>query len=830
MIRNYSSPPLPVNTIWDDTAGGRDVLWPMDRPFIGIRPGARRLPLMNRKTFVILLLVLICLANLTRWAYRSHVSGERFSAESAAHFRYTRMIASGEKIPRLDIDAQYPEGLKVFEETSIGMEYLYGLAWRLIPGDRPPLDVFIRWFSVFLFTLAAIPLSLLSIDLWGRRSSGIVTAFLFAVALPVAGRSSGFDIIRENLTLPLIVFHAWLLVRTVRTGSRVTAALSAAVLFLALASWQGTQFYLVPLVLFLTARAVSGKNLSSDRKDRGEMAAGLAVVAAAAAAAAAVPFLRAGGFPLSPIAALCAGLAGALLACRFSQPGKKGNWTRLASAAAGITAVLVPALMGGRHFSAYSHLLGVIAYKLKYIYKPSDPTLLPFDVRAFWVGPFHSPDLLHIFVFALPLLLLLPMPLKSLARRVREDDLTAALTGWLVAVFFVLFLFMMRILPFFGAFAIVIAGGLAADRSTGPATAGNEHAGGGKRIAGYSVVAVIVVVMILQVLFWEGRADIWRQASRALSIPRRSKYVVFPIQRDPEGAMLEWISSNTGPDDVIMSLHYLSPQILTYTGRPANLNDFFEAPRLRAKVHTMLLSLYSSEEKLLSFCESNGSEFLVLSAAVGCDPTRDSPLYQAGFDHLPPGCAAYRLMFEPRTLKSFDLVYENEIYRVFKVGEPPVERRRPASPLFYRKSLLWRSNGDIEEFYNTVMHMYAVTVRSSRLIGVGSESEAEGLLAGVLRIEYFYPAWRLLDILFEKRRVTHERLALAEFAWVSDPWRPVVCLSLAESRLSAGDRDGARETLTVCAALPMTERETVRFERIVRVVGLKDKVDAGSGE
>jgi len=126
--------------------------------------------------------------------------------------------------------------------------------------------------------------------------------------------------------------------------------------------------------------------------------------------------------------------------------------------------------------------------------------------------------------------------------------------------------------------------------------------------------------------------------------------------------------------------------------------------------------------------------------------------------------------------------------------------------------------------------MYAVTVRSSRLIGVGSESEAEELLAGVLRIEYFYPAWRLLDILFEKRRVTHERLALAEFAWVSDPWRPVVCLSLAESRLSVGDRDGARETLTVCAALPMTERETVRFERIVRVVGLKDKVDAGSGE
>ncbi|HER43805.1 MAG TPA: hypothetical protein ENO08_05035, partial [Candidatus Eisenbacteria bacterium] len=151
---------------------------------------------MNRKTFIILLLILLCLANITRWAYRSHVAGERFSAESAAHFRYTRMIASGQKVPRVDVDAQYPEGLRVFEETSIGMEYIYGLAYRLVPGGRIPLDLFVRWFSAFLFTLAGIPLALLSAGLWGRRSCGIVTAAVFAVALPVAGRSSGFDLIR----------------------------------------------------------------------------------------------------------------------------------------------------------------------------------------------------------------------------------------------------------------------------------------------------------------------------------------------------------------------------------------------------------------------------------------------------------------------------------------------------------------------------------------------------------------------------------------------------------------------------------------------------------
>ena len=337
------------------------------------------------------------------------------------------------------------------------------------------------------------------------------------------------------------------------------------------------------------------------------------------------------------------------------------------------------------------------------------------------------------------------------------------------------------------------------------------------------MAAAVAVIMLLQVLFWEGRADIWREISRELNIPRRAKYVVFPFGRDPEGAMLEWISANTAPDDVIMSLHYLSPQILTYTGRPVNLNDFFEAPRLREKAHTMLRSLYSDEDSLLSFCEKNGSSYLVLSAAAGCDPPKDSPLYQAGFSHLPHGCAAYRMMFEPRSLRSFDIIYENEVYRIFRVGEQPVERRRPASPLFYSGSLLRQADGDTGEFYNTVMHMYAVTARASRLIRAGAGREAEELLAGVLGIEYFHPAWQMLDMLYRKERLTRERLVLAEFAWASDPWRPGVCLSLAESRLAAGDGAGAREPLGVCATLPMTDRERARFERLVSVTKMNDQ-------
>ena len=119
--------------------------------------------------------------------------------------------------------------------------------------------------------------------------------------------------------------------------------------------------------------------------------------------------------------------------------------------------------------------------------------------------------------------------------------------------------------------------------------------------------------------------------------------------------------------------------------------------------------------------------------------------------------------------------------------------------------------------------MYAVTARASRLIRAGAGREAEELLAGVLRIEYFHPAWQMLDMLYGKERLIRERLVLAEFAWASDPWRPRVCLSLAESRLASGDGAGARETLGVCATLPMTDRERARFERLVSVTKMNDR-------
>jgi hypothetical protein len=778
---------------------------------------------LNRKIFVVLIIAAFCLANITRAAYRARLEQPRFSAEGAAHFRYTEMIAQGRPIPSLDARAQWPEGLRVFRETSPFMEYLFGWTWRLIPDAKPDLATFVRYGTAFFFSLAIFPLSLLSARLWRSRAAGALTALLFAAALPLVARSSGFEFIRENVTFPLLVYHMFFYVSACAGGGPALAVLSGVFLFAALASWHGAQFYLVPLLLFALVRSISTALDACERR------VNRAIVCAIAAAGVIVPYLREGRFLLSISASFAAavlaidfvshraqrrsgGRAGMELQRRIVRP----ETTRAIVAILVIAAIVGPGLISGGHFASYSHFFSLVLNKFRYFAKPDDPRLLPFDARAFWVGPFNSPDPLHLFVFALPLLLLLPGPLWVLVRRSKERDFAARFTLVFLAVYFVCFLLMQRLLPLFGFFAVVAAGG---------GFQGSFRYGGHRGIVRPSllVLAAVVAIFLFQDFGWEGRRDYWRAVARSLKVPSREKFVIFPYGRDVEGDLLEWIRRNVEPNDVVMSLHYLSPQILTYTGRATNLNDFFESPGLRRKAERFLTLLYSDESGLYRFCEEQSSDYLLVSCAVGCDATKESPLYQAGLINMPPGSAAYHLMFEPERLTRFGLVYENEMYRLFRVGGKPGAQTGPRSPLFYERELLWNMNGDIEKFYNAVMHIYALTARGRTFQARGADRKGEDDLVAALRTFYFYPAWKALDGLYARRGRTGDRETVAALAYRYDPNRSDVCLALAASRIELGKTDGVLEILDRCSNLPASalDKETAdalrtRLESIAR--------------
>jgi len=771
---------------------------------------------LNRRLFIVIVVALFCLANVTRAAFRARYGEPRFAAEGAAHFRYTAMVARGAGIPALDLPAQWPEGFRVFREASPAMEYLFGGIYRLIPGSKPDLASFIRVFTAFFFSLAIFPLAFLSARLWRSYGAGAFTGLLFAIALPLVARSSGFEYIRENVTFPLLAFHLLFYVSACRSGGRAAPTLSGAFLFAALLSWHGSQFYLVPFLLFVLVRGILAEAKAHERR------AARAVVAALIVAGAAVPYLREGRFLLSIPAALAAAwvavdvCAPRILArlsgkgkARERRPGANARAVRVVVAAVVIAAVLLPSAASGVHFSSYAHFFDLVIYKLRYLEKPDDPRLLPFDARAFWVGPFNSPDALHFFVFALPVLLLMPGPISLLMRRSQERDFEALFVLVFLGAYFLLFLLMQRLLPLFGFFAVVAAGGNALEFFPG------------KRLREIAKPALIlsvlaVAISIFQDFGWEGRYDVWRRAARALRVPSRDKFAVYPYARDVEGELLAWMRGNCERGAVIMSLHYLSPQVLTYTDRATNLNDFFESPPARRKAERFLSLLYGSEDALARYCTEQGSSYVLVSAAVGCDPTKESPLYQAGLINMPPSCAAYRFIFEPEKLSRFALVYENEMYRLFRVGSAPGERSWPRSPLFYEKDLLWARGGDMRDFYNAVMRIYALTARGSDLAARGRVREGEGSLVEALHVFYFYPAWKALDGLYARRGRVAEQEAAAAFAYGHDPNRVDVRLALARSRIALGRFEGVREILEGCAALPASERERNETSELLR--------------
>jgi hypothetical protein len=268
----------------------------------------------NKTALILSLVALCCLGNVARGAYRSRVTGARFAAESAAHYRYTAMVAEGRAIPAVDARAQWPEGLRVFRETSPAMEYLYGWVYRLLPERAADLPTFVRFFTAFLFSLAVFPLGALSVRLWRSRAAGVFTGLVFALALPLVARSNGFEYIRENLTLPLIVLHIACFIAACG-GRRFAAPCSSVALFGALLSWHGSQFYLVPFLLFMLARSIL-----ADRGE-GERRAMRWIVAAMAAAGVAVPYLRQGRFLLS----IPAALAAAWLCVDVSRPAPRSD-------------------------------------------------------------------------------------------------------------------------------------------------------------------------------------------------------------------------------------------------------------------------------------------------------------------------------------------------------------------------------------------------------------------------------------------------------------------------------------------------------------------------
>lgn len=653
-------------------------------------------------------------------------AGHTFWMESAQRFRYIEMVAGGEALPDPDLRMQSPDGYSPWSDTVL-QEQLYGRLHRTLAADSD-LAPFVRALTPVVSSLSILGVALLVLALARRRSSALLAAFLFAVAVPLAQRGIGTTIFREDLAFPVLCLHLAALGLWTRNLRLSAALVSGVVLGGALLLWKVLTFYYLLLVLFFASA-----HWFEREQARTLLPASAAVLLPSGLAALLPLSLSADSFLTST--PFLAGLAvlGMLGLEHFVRGRGRGQRRR---GMVVLRPVIAALLFGALRWAlpserGYSHAWETVAAKLRFAgVKPSDPAELSFNARHYWTGNYESPSLQSL-AEGWPWLLLLALPgLWVLGRAwlgsARTADLTpeeaaavgvdsqVATTGvslfplpplaahfglWMFGAFGLSFLAFRKLQLFFGLALVVVAGvGLA---------------GSVTRRAWLKLLWLVPAALVfLQTPALErtfcGKTDgvcaaLLRTGHRLADVagPRAQSewrsVDVFP------GASFDQLARAlpglVGRDEPVLASFVVSPFLLAHLDRPTVLHCFFEGDLL-GRLEEVIRARFSSEADLAAVARRTGAKWYLHEAhhLLRTDP-RMSQRYVANRMDWPADAVITKMSYAPETLQHFALAWENDWFRLYRVLEPgevqaPEQRPPPSSAPLWSRALFTSLYGD----------------------------------------------------------------------------------------------------------------------------------------
>ena len=346
------------------------------------------------------------------------------SDPALVHYVTSRIAESGGRAP-LELSAdplvEHPSGMDLPAALTIGQEYLIAWAHLLFGGERPLHEV-----ALLLMALTAA-CSLIGIygvarEWSGSARWGIYAALLWTL-LPASYRSAGVLFLREDLAFPLLTGGLWGLLRCRRTGRRSDHLIAGVLLGLSLATWHASAHFALLIAGCLLFSVLFG----SERKVPFKV--GLCLPLAAAVTVSLFPVGRARLLFLTP----------AIFAFAAAAVANRPNLDRSRRIAEGIGALFFGAiasrLLGGGVLED-AHVHELLLAKLVHLgQRPLDPTVLSFDARLLWQGPFETSQLTS-------LLLSLSLASLGLAAAFKRDLLSpfarslvlvSATAAWLIS-------------------------------------------------------------------------------------------------------------------------------------------------------------------------------------------------------------------------------------------------------------------------------------------------------------------------------------------------------------------------------------------------------------
>lgn len=571
-----------------------------------------------------------------------------FWSESATHYRYYRMIGDpsvswhtiGAALGR-DTRVQYPEGVEVATHFPFGMELFYGLLHRWgAPGATP--HVFLLYAICIFASLSLVMVFLLARKLTGSNTWSLGTATLYAVSTPSFIRTVRGSFLYEDFALPFLIASIALLLPSRRKVGRsldIPVGIATGLLAgLSAALWHVSQYPLALIFIFLSLRAVIGEEGEERKRFPFGVLVGFGV------AAVALPMLRNNVFLLSlPMACLVHWAAWSLM------PRMRA---RLAVWCVSLLAVMFLFRAVSPAGSSYSHVFEYLVARVTHPFgMPQDPSAISFAARTLWEYSFMSADASDIVGGLRFGLIFLPFMIPPLLIKREWRGGLAPLCGTAL-VLLILGLMMRRFLVLAMPFvAVASVTGFAVWWLDHPSLL-SQRPWRAQLLRAWPVAALVLILAAIA------------------TVPRR---VTEPAGRPGAQiqALCDWVNKNTEPDDAFFAPISISAAVLLHTDRPSLVHPIWEWPSSRDKYEKLLTAAYGDEESFWTLLRTCKAAYFIYDFTLALPEGGGSMRYIAGTTGpLDDSWTVTKCQFAPKSLRCFDLVWQNGVFRVFRLRRP----------------------------------------------------------------------------------------------------------------------------------------------------------------
>jgi tetratricopeptide (TPR) repeat protein len=530
------------------------------------------------------------------------------------------------------------------------------------------------------FSLGVFTFFYLTKQLWHSRSAALLAAFLVAFSSPLVAATYGRDFGHGPFALVLVSLHMGLTLAYLRTRSRRTLLLAPMVALALAAIWETAGLYMVlvgGVFLFATA--------ASDGARARYLAGHLLAMGVAGIV---LTHLRAERYLVSwPFVALL--VATAYLGVKRWLPSMVPGWAYVV-VGTGAIAVLARPLAGDgvAPLSVEEYWL----YRLRFLFgKPENPLALSDAARFLWSHARTYPSAYMLVGFFLPLVFLIPPTIASLRRLPAERRRWVALS-------------LLAAAGGIGLFLIDRSTVYAAALGAFPLVAISAYPPLRRRLISIACVVAAVMLMAMQSLVPAGKTNPTHIAASILGMSTEpvDGFLWLSIG-DADRDLVRHVVSRTSVKDVFVAPPATSALLVGFCGRNAVLTSGVPTVEAMQRTGGYMTKYFDHEDELFGVCDAYGIRYVLYSIDLLLDTSNDSPRYAAGLREVDKESLVYKMHFEPESLEHFNLVYQNDNYRLFRVTKAMEPFFLTDHPPVYQRSLLERHGHDLRAFYNTVV-------------------------------------------------------------------------------------------------------------------------------